>query len=82
MNETQNAQSTAQGSPAANAPRPEAPHRNVTSALYDVGITWAQFGIGLGKTALETSARALERTAKRLGDLQTQIKRDADKSSS
>lgn len=53
---------------------------SVASTLYGVGVVWAQKGIGLGKTALEGLARALDRGAKMLGDLQTQIKTNAEKS--
>ena len=82
MNETQNVDPAPQDSSSSKASPPEWYKSHLTSTLYDVGITWAQVGIGFGKTALETSARALDRTAKRLGDLQTQIKRDVDKRSS
>jgi hypothetical protein len=51
----------------------------MASTLYGVGVVWAQKGIGLGKTALEGLARALDRGAKLLGDLQTQIKESAEK---
>jgi predicted amidohydrolase YtcJ len=61
------------------AATPAATAARVASSLYDVGVTWAQMGIGLGKTALESLARALDRTAKLLGDLQTQIKVNAEK---
>ncbi len=72
----------AEAAPAAQVSLPEAPAAaaRVASTLYDVGVTWAQKGIGLGKTALENLARVLDRTAKRLGDLQTQIKATTEKS--
>ncbi|MFS8068901.1 MAG: hypothetical protein ACMG6S_21280 [Byssovorax sp.] len=72
----------ADAAPAAHVSLPEAPAAaaRVASTLYDVGVTWAQKGIGLGKTALENLARVLDRTAKRLGDLQTQIKATTEKS--
>jgi hypothetical protein len=72
----------AEAAPAPQASPPEVPAAaaRAASTLYDVGITWAQVGIGLGKTALESLARALDRTAKLLGDLQTQIKTHAEKS--
>ncbi|MEO5731566.1 MAG: hypothetical protein ABI134_19155, partial [Byssovorax sp.] len=45
----------AEAAPAARVSLPEAPAAaaRVASTLYDVGVTWAQKGIGLGKTALE-----------------------------
>ncbi len=67
---------------AASAPvaaSPAAAARMATT-LYGAGLVWAQKGIGLGKTALEGLARALDRGAKLLGDLQTQIKTNAEKS--
>lgn len=59
---------------------PAAAAANMASTLYGVGVVWAQKGIGLGKTALEGLARALDRGAKMLGHLQTQIKVNSDKS--
>jgi hypothetical protein len=47
----------------------------VVHALRDVGATWADVGIGIGRVALENSARALGRTAKLLETLQEQLKR-------
>lgn len=60
-------------------PAPVAAAARAASTLYSVGVTWAQKGIGLGKTALEGLARALDRTAQRLGELQTQIKANVEK---
>jgi cell pole-organizing protein PopZ len=59
---------------------PAAAAASMASTLYGVGVVWAQKGIGLGKTALEGLARALDRGAKMLGELQTQIKVNAEKS--
>jgi hypothetical protein len=70
------AESPAEAPVAAAAPAAAAP---VASTLYEVGVKWAQVGIGFGKTALESLARALDRTAKLLGDLQTQLKANAEK---
>ena len=72
----------AEAAPAPRVSLPEAPAAaaRVASTLYAVGVTWAHKGIGLGKTALENLARVLDRTAKRLGELQTQIKVDTEKS--
>jgi hypothetical protein len=64
---------------AAPATTPAAAAANMASTLYGVGVVWAQKGIGLGKTALEGLARALDRGAKILGDLQTQIKVNTEK---
>lgn len=48
--------------------------KSIVDAVFDLGIAWAEFGLGQGKTALENSARALSRTAKTLGDLETALK--------
>lgn len=61
------------------AKSPAAAAANMASTLYGVGVVWAQKGIGLGKTALEGLARALDRGAKMLGDLQTQLKANGEK---
>jgi hypothetical protein len=39
---------------------------SVVDALFDLGTTWAAYGLKLGKTALEQSAKTLETTAKTL----------------
>jgi hypothetical protein len=59
---------------------PAAGAAGMASKLYGAGVVWAQKGIGLGKTALEGLARALDRTAQRLGELQSSIKASAEKS--
>ncbi len=61
------------------ATTPAAAAATMVSTLYGVGVGWAQKGIGLGKTALEGLARALDRGAKLLGDLQTQLKATTEK---
>jgi hypothetical protein len=37
--------------------------------LVDIGATWARYGLTIGKTALETSAKTLSTSAALLGDL-------------
>lgn len=44
-------------------------------ALFDVGATWAETGIGLGRVALQNSAEALTRTAKALEVLEEKFRR-------
>lgn len=41
----------------------------LTKNLLDLGTIWARYGLGVGKSALETSARSLQATAKILGGL-------------
>jgi hypothetical protein len=47
----------------------------VVDTLYDVGMNWAGTGLGYGRIALENSARALERTACKLGTLEDKLKK-------
>jgi hypothetical protein len=43
-----------------------APKTSFADTIVEIGLSWAETGIGLSKTALENSARALDRTAKHL----------------
>jgi len=55
--------------------KPEAaPKASFTETIVEFSLTWADAGLGLSKTALETSARALDRTAKRVESLQERLK--------
>lgn len=47
------------------------------SALGDVGVTWAAYGLKVGKMALETSAETLGRTAKALEALAAELAKKA-----
>jgi hypothetical protein len=49
----------------------------LVDALFDIGLAWAEFGVGQGKRALETSARTLEKVAETLADLQQKLRKDA-----
>lgn len=49
----------------------------LVDTIFDVGLAWAEFGVGQGKKALETSARTLERVAATLNDLQQKLRKDA-----
>jgi hypothetical protein len=51
-----------------------APKGSFAHTIVDIGLTWADAGIGIGKTALENSARALDRTAKCLEAFQGKLK--------
>ena len=48
---------------------------NLLSTLGDVGVTWAAYGLKVGKMALETSAETLGRTAKALETLARSCRR-------
>ncbi len=52
---------------------------SLVDALFDVGTAWAEHGLGVGKVALESTAKVLERTAKALEEVQQRFKKDADK---
>jgi hypothetical protein len=45
-------------------------------ALFDIGLSWADFGVGQGKRALEQSAKTLEKVAQSLNDLQVKLRKD------
>jgi len=50
---------------------------SLVDAIFDVGTAWAEYGIGYGKFALESSAKVLEKTAKALEQIQERLKKDA-----
>ncbi len=47
----------------------------LVDALFDIGLAWAEFGVGQGKKALETSAKTLEKAAGSLSDLQQKLRK-------
>jgi hypothetical protein len=49
----------------------------VVDTIFDIGLAWAEFGVGQGKKALETSAKTLERVAQTLSELQEKLRKDA-----
>jgi hypothetical protein len=51
--------------------------RTLVDAIFDIGLAWAEFGVGQGKRALETSARTLEKVAQTLSDLHQKLRKDA-----
>ena len=55
-----------------------APKVSFAETVVDIGLSWADAGIGIGKTALENSARALDRTAKYLSLYQERLKGSAN----
>jgi hypothetical protein len=48
----------------------------LVDAVFDLGLSWAEFGVSQGKQALTTSAKTLERVAKSLDDLQKRLRKD------
>jgi hypothetical protein len=51
----------------------------LVDTLFDLGLAWAEFGVGQGKHALETSAKTLEKVAQTLEDLQRKLRKGARK---
>jgi hypothetical protein len=49
----------------------------LVDTLFDIGLAWAEFGVGQGKRALETSAKTLEKVAQSLSELQEKLRKDA-----
>ncbi len=49
----------------------------LVDALFDIGLAWAEFGVGQGRRALESSAKTLETLAHTLEDLQQKLRKDA-----
>jgi hypothetical protein len=49
----------------------------LVDTLFDIGLAWAEFGVGQGKRALETSAKTLEKVARSLSELQEKLRKDA-----
>jgi hypothetical protein len=48
----------------------------LVDAVFDLGLSWAEFGVSQGKQALTQSAKTLERVAKSLDDLQRRLRKD------
>ena len=70
MNETQNTTAT--------KPRAAFDPSALVNALREVGATWAETGVGIGRVALENSAKALERTAKALLTIEEKLAHTKD----
>jgi hypothetical protein len=52
-------------------------HETLVDAVFDLGLSWAEFGVSQSKLALEQSAKTLERAAKSLDDLQKRLRKDS-----
>jgi hypothetical protein len=50
-------------------------------SLVDLGVAWAKYGLAVGRTALQTSAKSLETTATLLDNLYQSLGTDDEKSS-
>jgi hypothetical protein len=48
----------------------------LVDAVFDLGLSWAEFGVSQGKNALTQSAKTLERVARSLDDLQRRLRKD------
>jgi hypothetical protein len=51
---------------------PESKQGSLVDALFDVGLSWASYGLKVSRIALDKSAEGLEKTAKRLGELSSE----------
>ena len=61
------------------SPLPEVvPNKKSTlvDTLFDIGLSWADFGVGQGKRALEQSAKTLEKVAQSLSEFQEKLRKD------
>ncbi|MGK4003154.1 hypothetical protein WMF31_11065 [Sorangium sp. So ce1036] len=85
MSETQSitepkAESNVNGSAAATPPAEASASKAsgpaaLLETLRERGTAWAEVAIGYGRIALENTARALDRTAGKLGELQEKLKK-------
>ena len=48
----------------------------LVDAVFDLGLSWAEFGVSQGKNALTQSAKTLEKVARSLEDLQRRLRKD------
>jgi hypothetical protein len=48
----------------------------LVDAVFDLGLSWAEFGVSQGKNALTHSAKTLEKVARSLDDLQRRLRKD------
>jgi hypothetical protein len=51
---------------------------SLVDALFDVGLSWASYGLKVSRIALDKSAESLERTAKKLGELSSELGKKSD----
>lgn len=70
-----NVNGSAAATPPAEASASKASKPSFVETLRERGTAWAEVAIGYGRIALETAARALERTAGKLGELQEKLKK-------
>lgn len=62
-------------------PADEKKATTLVDTLFDLGLTWAELGVGQGRRALETSAKTLEKVAQSLHELQLKLRKDTSASS-
>ncbi len=58
----------------AGATKAGAKSETLVDAVFDLGLSWAEFGVSQGKQALEQSAKTLSKVAKSLEDLQKRLR--------
>jgi hypothetical protein len=49
----------------------------LVDTIFDIGLAWAEFGVGQSKKALLTSAKTLEKAIATLNDLEQKLRKDA-----
>lgn len=54
----------------------ETPKSSIVDALFDTALAWADVGLAQGKTALETTANALAKSAKSLETIRERLAND------
>jgi hypothetical protein len=75
QNTTEKPETPATGRAAPSGAAPEAEKRSTfVDTLFDIGLSWAEFGVGQSKRALEQSAKTLEKVAHSLDDLQQRLR--------
>ena len=48
---------------------------SLVDTIFDIGLGWATYGLKIGKSALEQSAKTLETTAKALDGFASQLEK-------
>jgi hypothetical protein len=56
-----------------------APRPSIVDAVFDAALAWAEHGLTLAKSALEGSARAMERTARSLDSVRDALRPEHSK---
>jgi len=74
MVDTQNATMN-QGSPVAASARVEQKAKELVDVLVDTSMKWASLSLGASRKTLTTSARALDRAAEKIGEIEKKLEK-------